>query len=252
MAPKRILLTLFIVATACVGIAVQAQEPLTGMFRMTRQPADMLPAAVIEQLSEALSPDEQLQWQVYVPEAYSPQRPAGLFVYIDPDGQGRIPDEWKQLFARHNMIWLGVRQTQRRTHDFRRLWQAILGTRAIEEDYMIDIQRMYVGGSRETVLTATNTMLKANEFSAGIYMLGSLSSGLLNPDQLQAMQRKHHVFITGSNDKQSRQIRTHYEEFQEDGIRGVHLIYERQRIGAMPSVENMEEAFRFFDARLRR
>ena len=252
MAPRRILLALLIAATTCANSAVHVQEQLTGMYRLTRQTTEIVEPAIAEALDEVVSKDEQLQWQVYVPESYSPQRPAGLFVYIDPDGYGGMPDRWQQVFTDHNMIWVGVKRTQRKTSEVRRVWQAILGSRAIEQDYAIDMQRMYVGGSLGTVLTALNTMLTANEFSGAIYMRGSYYVKEWDPDQLQALQRKYHVFITGTNDKKKRQIRSDYEKYQEDGIANAKLIFEMQRLGEMPKSEHMDEAFRFFDSRLRR
>ena len=252
MSPRRFLLTLFIAVTTFAGAAVHAQELLTGMFRLTGQTPDIVGPEVAEALDEIISKDEELQWQVFVPESYSPQRSAGLFLYIDPDGYGRIPDHWQRVFVDHNMIWVGIRRTQRETSEVRRVWQAILGSRAIAQDYAIDLQRMYVGGSLGTVPTAINTMLAANEFSGAIYVRGSSRPKEWDPDHLQAMQRKHHVFITGTNDKNRGRIRADYESYQEDGITNVKLIFDTKRLEAMPKPEHMDEAFQFFDSRLRR
>lgn len=252
MVSRYILLALLTAITICVGPAANAQEQLTGMFRLTRQTTEIVEPALAEALDEVISKDEQLQWQVYVPDSYSPQRPAGLFVYIDPEGYGGMPDQWRQVFTNHNMIWVGINRTQRKTDEVRRVWQAILGSRAIEQDYAINLQRMYVGGSRGAVLTALNTMLTANEFSGAIYMRGSYHVPDLDPDKLEALQRKHHVFITGTNDKNKRQIRSDYEKYQEDGITGVKLIFDTKRLEDMPQPNHLDEAFRFLDSRLRR
>jgi len=252
MAPGRTYLLLLIAAASCANTAVHAQEQLTGVFRLTRHITEIVDAATAEALDGIVSKDEQLQWQVYVPETYNPERPAGLFVYIDPDGYGRMPDQWQQVFARHNMIWVGVRRTQRKTSEIRRVWQAILGFRAIEKDYAIDLQRMYVGGSLRTAATALDTMLSANEFSGAIYIRGSFYTKDMSPDHLQAMQRKYHVFITGTNDEKKRQIQSDYQSYQKDGIANVKLIFDTKRLEAMPQAEHMDEAFAFFDSRLRR
>jgi predicted peptidase len=252
MAPRRILPALLIVATACANSAVHAQEQLTGMFRLTRQTTEIVEPQIVDALDKVVSKDEQLQWQVYVPESYNSQQPAGLLLYIDPDGHGRMPDQWQQVFTNHNMIWVGVRRTQSKTSEVRRVWQAILGSRAIAQDYAIDLQRMYVGGTLGTVPTAINTMLMANEFSGAIYVRGSFYSKELDSDHMQALQRKYHVFITGTNDEKKGQIRSDYEKYQKNGITNVKLIFEMQRLGAMPKPEHMDEAFHFLDSRLRR
>ena len=107
---------------------------------------------------------------------------------------------------------------------------------------------MYVGGSRNSIPTVINTMLLANEFSGAVYVRGSWYSDQLGADHLQALQRKRHVFVTGTNDESKRQVRSHYEKYQQDGIANVKLIFEMQRLGEMPSAAQMDEAFRFLDA----
>ena len=234
-----------LIALGLVVPAAWAQDYLTGMFRLTRQPAEIVEPDVAQALDKIVKKDEKLQWQIYVPEQYTPERPAGLFVYIDPDGHGRIPDHWTSVFDSHNVIWVGVHQTQRNPNSTRRIWQAILGARAVEADYAIDLQRMYVGGTRETVPLAVSTMLTANEFGGGIYTRGSFFSPELPSDLVEALQRKAHVFITGTNDSDKRQIQSDYRLYQQRGISKVKLIFDNQRLGDVGSPEQMDEAFRF-------
>ncbi len=245
MSIQRSLSAALLISLSLVVPAAWAQDYLTGMYRLTRPPAEIVEPDFAQALDEIIKKDEKLQWQIYVPEQYSPERPAGLFVYIDPDGHGRIPDSWTSVFDRHNVIWIGVRQTQRKPDSTRRIWHAILGARAVEGDYVIDPQRMYVGGTRDTVPLAVSTMLTANEFGAGIYTRGSFFSPKLTTDHLEALQRKSHVFITGTNDNGKRQIRSDYESYQQQGISKVKLIFDNERLGDLGSSEQMDEAFRF-------
>lgn len=253
MTAKTFLLALLF-AAGFSSVTAYAQGDLTGMFRLTRQASDIVEpdfAKALEQ-QKILKKNEELQWQVYVPETYTPDRPAGLFVYIDPDGQGRIPDSWQEVFDRHNVIWIGVRQTQRKISEQKRVWQAILGSRAIEKDYSIDMRRLYLGGYADTVPSVINTLLTANEFSGAIYIRGSLFSPRFTPDHIQSLQRKYHVFMTGTDDERKGQIQADYEAYRNQGISNVKLIFDTQRLGATPQLEYMDEAFGFLDARLRR
>ncbi len=245
MTLQHILRAALLIALGLVVPAAWAQEYLTGMYRLTRPPAEIVEPDFAQALDKIIEKDEKLQWQIYVPEQYTPERPAGLFVYIDPDGHGRIPDRWTPVFDSHNLIWIGVRQTQRDPDPTRRIWQAILGARAVERDYVIDLQRMYVGGTRDTVPLAVSTMLTANEFEGGIYTRGSFFSPKLTPDHVEALQRKAHVFITGTNDPGKRQIQSDYELYQQRDISNVKLIFDNQRLGDVGSPEQMDEAFRF-------
>lgn len=252
MTPNQIRMALTIGALACLSPAVLAQESLTGMYRLGRDTTTIVGAEMATALDEFIGKNETLEWQVFVPENYSADRPAGLFVFIDPNGHGFMPDQWRAVFTEHNMIWAGVRRTQRRTSDVRQVWQAILGSRAIAQDYAIDLQRIYVGGSMDTVPLAVHTMLTANEISGAVYMRGSFDAGLLDAEFQQAMQRKYHVFITGTNDRNKAQVRYDYDKYQESGIENARLIFDMQRLDDMPKPEHMDEAFQYLDARLAR
>lgn len=245
MISRRILPAALYAALIIVTTAAEARDYLTGMFRLTRQPTEIVEADFAQALDKVIGKDEKLQWQLYVPENYDPERPAGLFVYVDPDGHGRIPDGWQPVFDRHNIIWVGVRKTQRNASPTRQTWHAILGARALERDYAIDFQRMYVGGTRQTVPVAINIILTANEFSGAIYTRGSFYSPQLTPDHIQSLQRKAHVFITGTNDEAKQQIQSDYNQYQNRGIMNATLIFDTQRLGDVGSAEQMDEAFRF-------
>ena len=245
MTRSRILSTVLTAFLILASSGAGAQDYLTGMFRLTKQTTEIVEPDFAQAPEQVIKKDEKLQWQLYVPESYEPDRPAGLFVYIDPDGHGRIPDGWQPVFDRHNIIWVGVRQSQRDASATRQTWHAILGARALEADYAIDFQRMYVGGTRETVPIAINTILTANEFTGAVYTRGSFFSPQLTPDHIQSLQRKAHVFITGTNDEAKQKIQSDYEAYQRQGISNSRLIFDTQRIGDVGSPEQMDEALRF-------
>lgn len=242
---KRLLTTACVAGLFTAAAVTDAQDYLTGVFRLTRTPIEIVEADFARALDTVIKKDEKLQWQLYVPETYDPERPAGLFVYIDPDRHGRIPDGWQRVFDRHNIIWVGVRQTERNASPTRQTWHAILGARALESDYAIDFRRMYVGGTRQTVPIAVNIILTANEFGGAVYTRGSFYSSQLTPDHIQSLQRKAHVFVTGTNDPAKQQVQSDYAAYQRQGITNATLIFDTQRLGDVGSAEQMDEAFRF-------
>jgi hypothetical protein len=129
-----------------------------------------------------------LKWQVYVPQDYQRNRPPGVFVYINPDGWGGIPDQWKPVFA--------------------------------------------------------------NEFAGAAYISGSAFWGDRMPDRAEALRRKYHVFITGTDDKAKKAVRRDYESYKDDGVQNVKLIFENGRFGKIPSTQRIEEALRYLDSHL--
>jgi hypothetical protein len=109
-------------ASAQVQVQVQVQEPLTGMFRITSNTTELIGAPTAQQLDRTIPVEEELQWQTYVPETYDRSNAPGIFVYIDPDGNGVIPDQWRQTFATHNLIWISARNVDKRVTLMRQLW----------------------------------------------------------------------------------------------------------------------------------
>ena len=224
-----------------------AQEAMTGMFRMTHTVGEILGEQAARSLDEVIPASDALQWQVYVPFDYDPSRPPGVLVFLDSTGYGGIPDPLVATMNQHNLIWVGPRQGQRRQGLEQRVWHAVLGLRAIEGQYTIDLNRVYVGSSGETSSIAFNTYLFANEFRGAIYFRGGVRWVEIGADQLDMLRRKRHVFITGSNDKARDQVRRAYEEFENSGIENIKLIYDTKRVEDNPTPEQIDEAIRFLD-----
>ena len=242
---KRIVVVLLLTVTA--GAPTLAQEAMTGMFRASHTVADILGEQTAQSLYDIVPSDQELQWQVYVPMDYDPARPAGVFIYLDPNRYGGIPDTWTRIFDQHNLIWVGPRVTERRQSDEKAIWHAVLGLRAIEAEYAVDLSRIYIGSARDTTPTALRTALVANEISGVIYMRGSAMWVEIGDDQLQQIQRKRHVFITGTNDKAKAQVQDHYEAHKAAGVEHVKLIFDTKRIEQVPKPEHIDAAIRFLD-----
>lgn len=249
MNQARILFALISVAVTGFNSTATAQEELTGMFRLTRTTAAIVGQPTAEALSAVIPTDEELQWQVFVPAAYDRQKPPGLFVFIDPNGWGGIPDQWRSVFEQQNMIWIGAKRPRGNVSEAWLAWTAILAYRAIEQDYRVDLLRLYIGSSGDTAVHAINAMLAANEFMGAVYMSGSMHWGTLDADSLENLRRKRHVFITGSNDKAKSKVRSDYKLYQNDGIEDAKLIFVERGPGETPDAELIDEAIRYLDAR---
>lgn len=202
-----------------------------------------------EALAEVIPIDEPLRWEVYVPYNYDPQRPAGVFVYADPRDWGGMPDRWREIFNERNMIWVGANLSDRRPSDLLRIWAAVLGPRALEKQYKIDLNRLYIGSSEDEATIAVNVMLSTSDFVGAVYIGGSRYWREGEPPQIESFRRKYHVFITGSNDKAQAAIRRDIENYKKDGVTNVKLIYEPQGLRGGASPEDIDEALRYLDSR---
>jgi len=252
MQPKHLLIALILIGAIGSNSAVEAQSPLTGMFRLTHTTPEIVGPQTAQELSEVIAIDEELQWQVYVPEKYQRQKPPGIFIFIDPKGWGGMPDELRPVIDRHNLIWIGARVNERSPTEVKRIWTSILASRAIQGEYAVDLNRLYVGSSGAQARTVLGFLMSANEYSGAIFFRGSQYWHGGMPDQIDNLRRKHYVFVTGSNDKAKTTIRGDYQNYKNDGFENVKLIFEMGSIGAMPNSEQMDEAIRYLDSHLTR
>lgn len=234
---------------AAVG---HAQQAPTGDLRLEYTSRDVVGDQFAQALSAAIEPNEMLQWRVYIPTTYDRGRPPGVFVFIDPDGGGSMPDAYRAVFDRQNMIWVGAQTGRSGASPIKLVWQAILAYRAIEKDYAIDLNRLYVGSAADSAFIAVNVLATANEFAGGIYLRGSYFWGEQEVASIDNVRRKHHVFITGTNDPAKVQVRNDYGRFRDDGVANARLIYDTRRLQDPPQPEHFEEALAFLDARLSR
>jgi hypothetical protein len=234
-------------ALLIAGAQVSAQEHMTGMFRISQTPIEVMGEQAALALDEKVPADEPLRWQVFVPETYNEARPPGVFVFLDPKGWGGLPDQWRSVITDHNLIWVGPNKNEPRQSMEKQIWHATMGLRAIEQQYAIDLNRVYIGSARETALASLNTQLSGNDFRGAIYMRGSVMWKTLPPDRLEMLQRKRHVFITGANDNAKARIRADYNSYKEAGINNAKLIFDTKRIGQLPDPDHMIEAIRYLD-----
>jgi hypothetical protein len=241
---NRVLVTLALLAT---WTHAGAQEHLTGVFRLSQTPIEVMGEQDALALNDKVPADEDLRWQVFVPETYDPSRPAGVFVFLDPGGWGGIPDEWRPVFTEFNLIWIGPNKNEPRQTMEKQVWHAVMGLRAIEQQYTIDLNRVYIGSAYDTALPSLNTQLSNNDFRGAVYMRGSIMWKTLPPDRLEMLQRKRHVFITGTNDKLKARIRSDSEAYQQAGIANVKLIFDTQKIGRLPDPDHMRKAIQYLD-----
>jgi hypothetical protein len=244
------LIAMTLISTIGCAATVQAQSPVTGMFRLTHTTTEIIGPQTAQALSEIIATEEELQWQVYVPENYQRQKPPGVFVFVDPNGWGGMPDALRPVFDKHNLIWIGAKANESSPSEEKGIWTSMLASRALEMEYAIDLNRLYVGSSGATAITAVNVLLMANQYSGAVFFRGSQYWHGGQPEGVDNLRRKHYVFITGSNDKAKGDIRKDYDRYKRDGVKNVKLIYEMKSVGRNPSPAQMDEAIRYLDSHL--
>ena len=239
---------LFALVIAAASSAALAQEVMTGSFRMNQTPTDVFGAETAASISSVVGVDEELQWQVFVPGNYDRGRPPGIFVFVDPDGWGGMPDQYRLLFTNRNMIWIGASSNERNPGAAKTKLQALMAERLIDQNYAVNLNRLYIGSVGDGALTSVNVLLGANQYNGAIYINGSVYWSGGKPENLGDLARKHHAFIIGTGDDRWQSVRKDYDNYKKDGLENVKLFYRPGKINKWPEVEQMDEALAYLDS----
>lgn len=197
-----------------------------------------------------ISPDEVVEWSVYVPRNYNPNKPTGVLVFIHPSDTGEMPTDWAQVLEQHNLIWIAARRSGNKINSRLRVTYAIVGPMIINRQYNVDPSRVYVsgfsGGGRIASLVATNY---ANIFKGAIFNSGVNFWGKEKPDLFKAMQNNRYIFITGTKDFNLRDTKSVYKKYLKSGISNIKLINILGMGHRNPNAKNFNKAIVFLDER---
>lgn len=98
---------------AIIAIFVQtsivcAQDVQTGSFKITSTSETILGKETASGFERQLDIDEEIKWQVYVPEIYDPANPPGVLLYQFYGRGIEDPRGWKSAMDERNMILIRI------------------------------------------------------------------------------------------------------------------------------------------------
>ncbi len=146
--PARALLVSLIVS-CCTSVFAEHSDDADvqyGRFFIKGTAAELVDPETMESMSKLLDADKEITWQMYVPESYDPNKPAGLLVYVSPTPRGGMPIGWKPVFDEQNLILISADQSGNGTRTKTRMMLAALAPYVAAERYKIDPGRIYVSG----------------------------------------------------------------------------------------------------------
>jgi hypothetical protein len=195
--------------------------------------ADKVPGIKLEE-------NQNVSWEVFVPEAYDGVLPFGLFVYIHSGDSGKVPGHWKKVLDQRRLIWVAAnRSSNKQPMDWRHAL-AVDGMRRVDERYALDAERVYISGHSGGGRAASMLMLMyADLFNGGFPHVGvnpyrdfPLGDGKILPAKkdLTTKERFEHarksnrfVFLTGEKDFNRQQTQGIFEQYRTDGFK--HVTY---------------------------
>jgi tetratricopeptide (TPR) repeat protein len=183
-------------------------------------------------------------FEVFVPESYNPDKPAGLLVWISPASSGGLsrPANLKVL-EEENLIWIGANNSGNDRWHWYRTALALDAAHNMQQLYNIDPNRVYIAGySGGGRVASALGLLYPEVFRGGAYFFGSnyfrpvpvpgkpgtmWRAGFPAPPDtdLERLKTRHSfVLITGEYDFNRDETKANAGMFVEDGFQRVTYI----------------------------
>ena len=246
------LLGAFILHVCSASYAVEPDDPniQVGGFDIKRKASDLVDPAMLESMSDILDADANINWQVYVPEAYDPDKPPGILVYVSPMPLGQMPNGWQPLFDEENLIFISADQSGNRTLTKRRMLFAALAPYVLAQSYEIDPDRVYVSGFSGGGKVASIAVIQfANLFTGAVYICGVEFWSEIQPALQSRVMSNRYVFLTGGRDFNRDLTKKIYRRYERAGVPNIHLMDIAGMGHDEPGREDFRDAIHFLDKR---
>lgn len=207
-------------------------------------------------------------FRIRVPTNYTPAASWGLMVFIDPNGNGNMPESWAEVLDRRRLLWVAPQNAGNERNFLSRMRLALDAAFNMTRFFRADKERIYVagvsGGGRIASVTAP---LYPDVFRGGYYMVGcdyfraipsitrpnASYRGLFPrpPAPLLDMAKKHgrYVLLTGETDGNRDQTLANYRHgYQKDGFSHVTYIEVPQMGHASPDAAWFEKGLEALEA----
>ena len=242
----KMLLVVFILTP----VAWSKEGPRTGYFRTSITPLELLGEEGAKVVSSIFAADEKLTWQLFVPDNYDPNKPAGAMVFIGWGEWGGGKKTWNVVLEEQNMIWIGLIAGGDRKPINERMLRAILARAVLEREYKIDLDRYYLfgysGGAHIAAMLATS---KPELFKGAIFYAAALPWGKNAPAKMDLLRQNRFMFMAGTLDEDRRKVMRVADSYKEAGIDNTKFVSVANTDRKMPGVSYFDDAVKFLDAR---
>jgi dienelactone hydrolase len=224
--------------------------PRSGEFQASFTVTELLGATSAQYYESIIPTDELIEWEIYVPESYKHERPAGVLVYISPTPKGSIPKQWKSLMDAHNLIWIGANRSGNRVLVPRRMVYALTAVAVIDRHYKVDVERVYLtgfsgGGKAASIVSVQYPQI----FKGAIFSCGARFWGSETPERFEQIMANRYVFITGTYDQALEPTKKVFRAYERAGVEHSKLMVIRNMTHSNPKSKHFEKAIEFLDMR---
>lgn len=197
---------------------------------------------------DAIGIDENITWEIQIPDNYNPENPPGIMVYVSPQNSINIPRGWLELVNDENLIWIAARDSGNKTYTTTRILYALAGLQYIQSNYSLDNNRVYVtglsGGGRIASMIATQY---PQFFKGAIYNCGVNFWNNINEEQLNHIKENRYVFVTGTDDFNLNDTKKVYAKYKKANVEKIDLMIIPRMGHTNPKRNRFAKAIRYLD-----
>ncbi len=222
----------------------------TGEYTASSTILELMGEEQARSFEDKVAMNAPVSWEIYVPENYDPAKPAGVLVFINSKDSGKILNEWKDLMAKHNLIWIGANKSGNDSSIPQRVAYAILAPKVINTHYTINTERVYLsgfsGGGRMASMVATEYN---RIFKGAIYNSGANFWGESVLTRYQEMSNNRYVFVAGTEDFNMEDTKQVYNDYLDAGVKYSKLIIVPNMPHKRPGADILDTAINYLDSR---
>ena len=247
----------FIVLALFLSLPLLAAEKNTpiaaakvGAYTVKAAITDLVGEASAQSYTDIMPIDESIGWEVYVPATYDPKKPAGVLVYISPTDSGKLPNAWKELIDKYNLIWVAANKSGNKIGSHRRLTYAVMALAVVDKRYNTDRNRIYLSGFSGGGRIASHLAIQyPSLFKGAIYNCGANRWDKNAQIALDQIKQNRYVFVTGSNDFNLDDTKRVFRSYRKAGIEQSKLMVIAGMGHSNPNKNNYEKAIKYLDQR---
>ncbi len=192
-----------------------------------------------------LSPEKTITWDVYLPDNDSAE-PPGVFVYVSPRNLGRIDNRWRAAMDQQNLIYIGANNSGNRMPVNRRMIFALMSLKALDREYLIASNRIYISGFSGGGRVASKLASQYPEvFSGAVYICGVDFWNEELDIRVERLVKNRFVFLTGSKDFNRVETQGVYHRYLDAGAQFSKLMVVPGMSHELPDAAALEEALDF-------
>lgn len=232
----------------CLTVQTTAQEIITGQYNASATSLELLGQKQASSYADILNPDDDISWEIKVPQNYDPSNPPGVLIYVSPQNKIKTPSGWMKATEENNLIWIAPTMSGNQIMPSVRILKATLALTFIQENYKINSKRVYIsgfsGGGRIASIIAINY---PGIFKGAIYNSGANFWNEQIPARLDLIKENRFVFITGSEDfnlTDTKKVRSLYKK---SGVKNTKLMIIRRMGHSNPKYRRFVQAIKYLD-----